>query len=94
MESNGILNKTNNVHMIALHSIFLPRINRSINSFVNAWNNYPLRTERNWSPQRLWLNGNIDIRNRYLSTVQNIIFDDNNINDDLEWFGTTSMDQK
>lgn len=28
MESNGILNKTNNVHMIALHSIFLPRINR------------------------------------------------------------------
>ena len=35
----------------------------------------------------MWLNDNIDIRNRYLLTVQNIIFDDNNINDDLEWYG-------
>jgi len=86
MESNGILDKTNNIHMIALHSVFLPRINRSISSFVNAWNNHPLRTEHNWSPQRLWLNGNIDIRNRSLSTVQNIL--DNNISvDDLEWYG-------
>lgn len=87
MEMNGVLDRNNNIHMIALHSIFLPRINHSIRSFTGAWNDHPLRTEHNWSPNRLWLNGNINSRNRSLSTVQNIMNTDDMSADDLEWYG-------
>lgn len=88
MELNGILDRNNNIHMFVLHNIFLPRLNYSLDSFTSAWNNHPLRTEHNWSPKRLWLNGNIDIRNRILSTVQSILSDEPVLSaDDLEWFG-------
>ena len=87
METSGILDRNNDVHMFVLHYIFLPRINRSIDSFVAAWNNHPLRTEHNWSPNRIWLNGNIDVRNRYLNTVRDLILDEHMGNDDLEWYG-------
>ena len=53
------------------------------------WNNHPLRTERNWSPQRLWTNGVIDLRNRHLHQVADIVspWDAEMTTEDLEWYG-------
>ena len=88
MEERGILDRNNNVHMISLHSVFLPRLNRTLESFTSAWNNHAIRTEHNWTPNQLWVNGNIDRRNTFLSTVQDIIANDNSATvDDLEWYG-------
>ena len=67
MGENGLLNMDNPIHKSALHYVFLPRINRAITSFKTAWNNHPLKTEHNWSPQRIWSNGIVDIRNRTLN---------------------------
>lgn len=48
------LNPDNEVHLFALHRIFLPLIQQSLDSFRDAWNFHGLRTERNQSPQELW----------------------------------------
>jgi len=88
LELNGILNRNDRNHMLILHYIFLPRINKTLESFCLAWNDHPIRTERNWTPNRLWLNGMIDIRNRNLCTVQDVLHNEEFANaDDLEWYG-------
>ena len=86
MEESGLLNMNNPLHKYALHYVFLPRINRAISSFKTAWNNHPLRTENNWTPQRIWVNGMIDIRNHALSAVADVVQVEPTI-DDLEWYG-------
>ena len=63
MENCGILDPTNEVHMFALHHVFLPRINRNIQIFKEAYNRAPLSTERGCSPTQLWIRGMLDVRN-------------------------------
>ena len=71
--------------MYVLHKVFLPRINKVLDSFTSGWNKYPLRTEKNWSPQRIWTNGVIDARNRHLTAVSDMHAAP--VLEDLEWFG-------
>lgn len=86
METQGILNMDTDLHVFILHYVFLPRINRVITSFTAGWNNHPLRTERNWSPNRIWNNGMIDRRNRSQHQVAEL-FDTDGTLEDLEWYG-------
>ena len=91
MEINGLLDRSNPEHMYVLHFIYKDRINKCLDNFVAAWNRHPMRTERNWSPKRMWQNGMIDIRNRNLATVQSVVTNDNNLtSDDLTWYGHDS----
>ena len=55
-----ILNLDELVQRYVLHYIFMPRSNHVITSFVQEWNNHPLRSEKNWTPQQIWTNGMID----------------------------------
>ena len=57
MEESGLLGIDNPLHKVALHEVYLPRLNRALSSFVSALNNDPLRTEKKWSPERIWVNG-------------------------------------
>lgn len=57
MEDNGFLVVEDEVHMYALHYIFIPRINASLNNFFMSWNNHGISTERNMSPIQLWISG-------------------------------------
>ncbi len=54
LEDQGTLNPDHDIRLFALHRIFLPLIQRSLDSFRDAWNFHGLRTERNQSPQQLW----------------------------------------
>ena len=81
----GILNIENSIHRFILHYIFLPRINIVLRSFTSGWNKHPLRTERNWSPERLWTNGMIDLRNVHQTQVAEL--HNNSGSDDLHWYG-------
>uniref|UniRef100_A0AAZ1XLS2 Integrase catalytic domain-containing protein n=2 Tax=Oreochromis aureus TaxID=47969 RepID=A0AAZ1XLS2_OREAU len=47
MENVGILDSTDPFHIRALHHVYLPRINRSVDEFVNQWNHHSLRTMEN-----------------------------------------------
>ncbi len=84
MEQFGIFQPGNRTHMFILHYLFLPRINKAIESFVHAWNHHPMRTERNWSPIQMWTNGMVDIRNRGRTGAISLV---NEQVDDLEWYG-------
>lgn len=45
MEDNGILDPGDVFHLYALHYIYMERINSSLASFTEAWNDHPLRTQ-------------------------------------------------
>ena len=61
MENCGILNPSNEEHMFALHYGFLPRINKNLLTFCEAFNRAPMSTERGCSPTQLWIQGMLDI---------------------------------
>ena len=57
MEESGILDSANEIHIFALHFVYLPRINRRLSVFTSGHNNGSISTERNLTPVQLWLNG-------------------------------------
>ena len=57
LESDGALNNLNEVDLFCLHSVFLPRINHALDCFVESWNNHQVSTERNLTPNQLFIEG-------------------------------------
>ena len=55
MESTGCLDPLNDIHLFALHHVYMPRINRALDEFVQQHNNYRLRTEHNLTPMQMFL---------------------------------------
>ena len=86
MEESGLLETGNPLHKVALHYVYLPRLNRALSSLATAWNNHSLRTENNWSPERIWINGMMDLRNHQLMAVADIAEQEPSF-DDLTWYG-------
>ena len=44
----------NDLHLFCLHNVFIPRINRHLNLWKEAWVRHPMRSEHNLSPEQLW----------------------------------------
>eukprot|EP00794_Sanderia_malayensis_P005070 gene5070-5732_t len=63
MEQTGHLDIENEVHLFALHSAFLPRINNALKEWMASFNNHPLSTEKCQSPNQLWIKGMMDPNN-------------------------------
>ena len=59
MEDNLILDATDEHHLLALHYVFLPRVQENINNFIAAYIHRPLRTEQCRTPLQLWISGHI-----------------------------------
>ena len=57
LESQGMLEHTNGVCLFALEYMYLPRINRAIDCFVQGWNSHSIRTAQHLSPQQLFTQG-------------------------------------
>lgn len=57
MESSGILDTSNEQHLFALNYVFSHIINRNLTIFQHGHNRSPIRTERNLSPEQLWIQG-------------------------------------
>ncbi len=63
MEDAQLLNIDDDVHMFCLHTVFIPKINESLKCFKDAWNNHPMSSEHNLSPQQQWIRGLAMFRN-------------------------------
>ena len=63
MESSGLLNVEDSVHLFTLHTVFIPRINKALNDFAEAFNNHAVSTEGNWTPNQMWINGMLHANN-------------------------------
>lgn len=57
MEQQGILDTTDDIHLWALHFVFLPRINKALSIFTSTWNNHKLSSQQNKTPYQLYLRG-------------------------------------
>ena len=51
LEDRGVLDPDNELHILALHFIFVPRIRRSLEAFRNAWNSHGLSSAQHSSPK-------------------------------------------
>ena len=57
MESHRILDPGNEIDMYALHYVFLPRVQRLLDRFVQRFNMHSVSTEHNRTPRQLWASG-------------------------------------
>ena len=62
LESYNLLDATNDMHLFALHYVYLPRINNTLRGFCESWNHHPIRTERNRSPHQLFIEGSLRLQ--------------------------------
>lgn len=56
MEADGLLDCHNEVDMFCLHTVFLPRVNHALSTFVN---NHHVSTKHNQTPNQLFIQGAI-----------------------------------
>ena len=70
LEDNGVLDVNNEIHLHTLHYIYVPRINRSLSSFREAWNNHGLSSERHLTPLQMWSGGML--LNQQYTAVQEV----------------------
>ncbi len=64
LEDQGKLNCLNEVDLYCLHYVFEPRMNSSVQVFVESWNNHNISTAHNLTPNQLFVQGAIE-RNRF-----------------------------
>ena len=57
LEDSGLLNINCPFDLYALHFVFMPLIQRHLDSFRHGWAHHSLRTEHNRTPQQLWITG-------------------------------------
>ena len=62
LENQLSLDPLNELHLFALHYVYLPRINRSLEMFQEAWNHHGLRTMHNASPHQLYTAGTLRLQ--------------------------------
>ncbi|XP_033971364.1 uncharacterized protein LOC117470659 [Trematomus bernacchii] len=72
LESEGIIDIDNEMHMWALHYVYLPRINHDLRVFLDQWNNHGLRTERHQSPIQLFVQGCLERQGQTTSAMQSL----------------------
>ena len=53
LENNELLDSLNEVHLLALHYVYLPRINLSLVEFQRQWNHHGIRTANHQTPLTL-----------------------------------------
>ena len=57
MDETNILDIDNDIHMFALHYVYVPRINASLRCFKEAWNRHPMSSVLQLSPTQLFISG-------------------------------------
>eukprot|EP00794_Sanderia_malayensis_P013230 gene13230-14588_t len=64
MEQINILDPLNPTHLYCLHATFLPRLNEVLQELLHDWNNHPMSSASNMSPDQLWHLGLANYRNQ------------------------------
>ena len=59
MEETNVLDISNEAQRGCLHYVYIPRIQHHLDAFAECFSKRPLRTERNRTPQQLWVEGQV-----------------------------------
>ena len=63
LEDERKLDSLNEIDLYCLHFVFKPRINFTLASFIECWNNHSISTEKNCTPNQLFIQGIIEANN-------------------------------
>lgn len=85
LEDQGILDPLNDTDLFCLHYVFLPRINASLHSFQQAWNNHPLSTENCRSPLEIYMIDSLENGLFHDSLSMNLLQDEDHSDDGSEY---------
>ena len=69
LEDRELLDPMNDVHLFALHYVYLPRINKMLEGFVEGWNHHNIRTAGYMSPHQLFVEGVLRLQNSGLTAL-------------------------
>lgn len=58
MEQSGMLVVGNDIHVLALHYVYLPRIQQKLDQFVRVWDSHKIRTGGYKTPNEMFVAGN------------------------------------
>ncbi|XP_013889899.1 uncharacterized protein LOC106537082 [Austrofundulus limnaeus] len=72
LESEGIIDADNEMHIWALHYVYLPRINRDLQGFIGTWNHHGLRTEHHLTPTQSFVRGYLQQQRRQTTAMQDM----------------------
>ena len=86
MEEMGVLDNTDELHLFALHFVFIPRINNLLSRWAEAYNRHPLETEHNSTPRQLWVESMLCMQNSH-HTAAGGVFDKDTVEGPLEQYG-------
>ena len=79
MESEGILDVSNDTDVFCLHYVFLSLINRALEEFRLGWNHHSVSTKGNQTPYQLWIAGVMGDNYHGYTAVQDIRNPDLNV---------------
>ena len=69
LEHIGFLDPMNEMHIYALHYVFLPRLRKAQEEFREAWNSHSIRTARNRTPEQLYTEGALILQKSGLTAL-------------------------
>lgn len=72
LEDEGVLNPDNEMHIWALHYVYLPRINKDLQDFMGQWNHHSLRTEHHMTPLQLFVRGSLQQQGQRSTAMQDL----------------------
>ena len=54
LEEEGFIDLSNAIHLFCVQYVFVPRLRSDLQHFTDSWNNHPISTEANLTPQQMW----------------------------------------
>ena len=71
LEQIGLLDPLNELHLFALHFVYIPRISycNALQAFQSGWNNHGIRTEHQQTPNQLFVRGCLQLQNSGLTAM-------------------------
>lgn len=78
LENNALLDATSEIDLAALHFVFIPRINNSLEKFKASWNNHKLSTENQKTPNQLYILGMLRLFGSNYTAVRDF-FEENTV---------------
>lgn len=96
LEVNHLLDADNDVHIWCLHYVYLPMINKHLQTWKNAWVHHPLSTEKNKTPMQLWISGLhfTQFGQRILQNAQDPVTQEEIDQYGIDWNGPVSTDRE
>ena len=87
MEELGVrLDQTNELHLFALHFMFILRINNLLSRWTESYNRHPLATEHNSTPRQIWIESMLQLQNSQ-HTAPGGVFQSDLVEGPLDHFG-------